>query len=278
MKKLQFLTRNIGDMATKRRITWIINSMSLNDNDNVLDCGCGDGLFLSIISRVSKCNLYGVDMNEKSLNLAKNHLFPSANVFLVKSNIISLPYPDNFFDKIIFSEVLEHIDNDRFALAEVARVLKEDGELFMTVPNKNYPFLWDPINKIMEIISGKHIKHGFWAGIWNMHLRLYSFKELEKLIENSTLKVMSKTGITYYCLPFNHILLHFLKKILDKQILPERMQNSANKFAWDQEKQSLLIRLCYYLWNSFDRLNDGLSLGKPSVCLGLIAKKTLNKS
>ncbi len=47
----------------------------------------------------------------------------------------SLPYPDESFDLVLLTEVIEHLENHRAAIAELARVLKPAGRLILTTPN-----------------------------------------------------------------------------------------------------------------------------------------------
>ena len=46
-----------------------------------------------------------------------------------------LPYPDKSFDLVVLTEVIEHLENHRAALGEVARVLRPGGHLILTTPN-----------------------------------------------------------------------------------------------------------------------------------------------
>lgn len=264
--KLDAVTSNIGDMALKRRVKTIIQEMNINDNEAILDCGCGDGIYLTAINEMYHCNLHGFDMDIKNLFLAKKSL-RNTSVNLSRGNIYNLPYPDNYFDKIFCSEVLEHIPDDAKAMGELNRVLKKEGLLIITVPNHNYPLLWNPINKLLEKLTGKHIKSGFWAGIWNMHLRLYTQSEIVSLVENAGFEIRNKKALTHYSLPFNHIILHALKRVLNSKILPEGMENTANKFSYKEEKRSALIQSSYFILEAIDRLNDNIFIDKSSVSI-----------
>ena len=48
-----------------------------------------------------------------------------------------LPFKANFFDKVVVSDVLEHLDNRNLAINEVVRVLKNRGLLFLVTDNPN---------------------------------------------------------------------------------------------------------------------------------------------
>lgn len=265
-KKLESLTANIGDMALKRRVLSIIKWLNISPFDSILDCGCGDGLYLKIIKELSGVNIIGFDLNGESLMLARGYT-RDKGVPLVQGRIGVLPYKDNSFSKIFSTEVLEHVEDDSGALKEIFRILKPGGTLIITVPNHNYPFLWDPVNWVFEHCFGKHMKSGFWAGIWNMHLRLYYREGIEALIRQAGFKVKAAEFLTHYCVPFNHIVLYGLKKLLLSGILPEGISNSADKFSAAKDRQSKLIRLGYRILKIIDRGNDSSLKERSSVAI-----------
>jgi SAM-dependent methyltransferase len=53
---------------------------------------------------------------------------------VVVGDALRLPFPSDSFDRVIAAEVLEHIPDDRSAVAELARVLRPGGTLAVTVP------------------------------------------------------------------------------------------------------------------------------------------------
>lgn len=269
--KLDDLTANIGDMALKRRVKRIISELDIKPADFVLDSGCGDGLYLKTIKELGSYNIIGFDLDNRSLRLAQCHTDNSVSI--IQGNGCMLPFKDSAFNKIYCTEVIEHIPDDRQALKEIYRILKPKGTLILTVPNHNYPFLWDPINWVMEAVTGGHIKSGFWAGIWNMHLRLYYPKEISSLIKDAGFKVVSMEPLTHYCMPFNHIVLYGLKKVLDSGMLPDGMKNTADKFSVNENKQSMLIKLGYRVLNLLDKFNDKLTDGESSVSIFVKAVK-----
>ncbi len=82
-----------------------------------------------------------------------------------------LPFPDASFDRVIASEVLEHIPADADALAELARVLAPGGMLAVTVPS------WLP-EKICWAISDEYHAPKVEGG----HLRIYRRRDLEAML------------------------------------------------------------------------------------------------
>jgi SAM-dependent methyltransferase len=60
---------------------------------------------------------------------------PGSMAATTNGDALALPFPDNTFDRIIASEVLEHVSDDQLALDEIFRVLKPGGTLAATVPS-----------------------------------------------------------------------------------------------------------------------------------------------
>ncbi len=268
------LSRNVGDMALKRRLKTIIHELNIESDDIILECGCGDGFYIHLLSRISNNRIFGCDIDINALRSAKKNL-EEASIQLLLGNVTQLPYKDKTFNKIILTEVLEHVPNDSQALEELYRVLKDDGILVITVPNHNYPFLWDPINKILEVITGKHIVSGFWAGIWNQHLRLYHREEIRQVVENNNFKILRIEGLTHYCVPFNHLILNLFARLLRGGRLPSNISSLINKFEMKNNHPFLgaVSRPIFYLVNTIDKLNNNIPLEKSTVSIFLKIQK-----
>jgi SAM-dependent methyltransferase len=88
----------------------------------VLDAGCGEGILVE--EYAGRLDIIGVDAN-----------YSSARVTL--GSVTALPWPDASFDRALCLDVLEHLsyEDQPRALAELFRVLRPGGELFVSVPN-----------------------------------------------------------------------------------------------------------------------------------------------
>ena len=254
--RLDELLVNVGDMALKRRVRRIIQGLELKDGDKILDLGCGDGYYSYLLSQIPlKLKITGIDNHLEAIETARTLVPPKKATFII-GDAEKLPFPKDSFDKIIMSEVIEHVNDDIKVLKEARRILKEDGILVLTTPNKDYPFLWDPVNWILEHSFNFHIKNGFFAGIWNQHLRLYKPEELKKRLEKAGFKVVSCELLTNWCLPFNHYLLNLGCKLLFYKKLSQDLLQDINKFSDSKKQKTCLANFLFWLVNTFDNLND----------------------
>lgn len=272
--RLEEVLKSTGDMSLKRRAVKIVEGLELKNGDKIIDIGCGDGFFLHLISNLPlKVTLLGFDYDGIVLNNAKKNLSPR-KIKLVQGSATEIPFKRGSFNKAIMTEVLEHIEDDKKALREVYRILKPNGLLLLTVPNLNYPFLWDPINWILQRILNTHISGtGFFAGIWARHLRLYKKEELINKIKKAGFKIEDTQQLTSRCLPFNHHLVNLVARFLYDIKPTAKISDPISKFK--NAKKPFFIRFLFFMVNSFDRLND-IFPGKEGLNIYVKARKTVN--
>ena len=271
--RLAEINRNVGDMALRRRLCTILERLDLGPSQRVLDCGCGDGYYLAMMCDLGQAQLHGIDINPWGISRARA-ITDRVKVLISFGDACRMPYPSNSFDSIVCTEVFEHVQNDSLLASELFRVLKPGGHLMVTVPNSNYPFLWDPVNKVLEIVLKTHLRgEHWWAGIWSNHLRLYSMDEIVSVLVGCGLQVIEIQALTRWCLPFNHVILGFGRLVLDSNVLPQAARNSADKTAHRRAKQSRVIHAGYSLLRALDRLNDNLPLSTPTVGIFVHASK-----
>lgn len=251
---LDYSLKTVGDMALKRRARRIITGLNLKNGDKVLEIGCGNGYYLSLLNRLGlDLDLTGVDNDELALKDVTKFI-GNKKVKLILVDAIKLPLKDSSFDKVVMSEVIEHVQDEEGVLKEARRVLKKDGILSLTTCNIDYPFFWDPINWTLQHLFNTHIKKGFWAGIWNQHTRLYRKEQIEKIIKISGFQIERSEMLTSWCLPFNHYIVNFIAKLFYSNKLPKSIAKSMNKFQ--NNKQPFIIKAAFDLINLIDKLND----------------------
>ncbi|MBS7648708.1 class I SAM-dependent methyltransferase [Candidatus Bathyarchaeota archaeon] len=269
---------NVWDLCFRRRVITILSYLNVKDHDLVLDCGCDEGFYGMILSEVYKPSVVGLDVDINTLKMAKKRLGIYPSNFLIRGDATRIPFKDETFDKAILSELLEHVLDDREVLKEVYRVLKPGGTIGITVPNRNYPFLWDPLNKMRESMGLGHFgpADSLISGIWSGHLRLYYPQQIKKLVESVGFKVERIDPITYYCIPFNHIILDIGKAFYTHISIPQ-LYEAMEKFEWRKTRLNSSLNPVYItrrIMYAIDKLNDRFcGTTKPSVCVALKAVK-----
>ena len=184
-----------------------------------------------------------------------------------QGSIYKLPYRDNYFDFVICSEILEHLSDDKKALLEVERVLKPSGFLIITVPNYNFPFLWDPLNWILMRFFNTHINKDLWwlAGIWADHERLYTTDEIINVVKKH-FKILEMRQFISWCWPFSHFLLYGIGKNLVENL--GFSQFSRFNFK-KKSSSSLLAKLIALPTDFLDKKLQNIN----STNIAIVAKK-----
>ncbi len=118
------------------------NTLGLKDGLRVLDLGCGEGRHVHAMYHHAVCHVVGVDLAFDDVKKTRDGFSACPDMdpetkrvySLCVGNALTLPFADDSFDKIVCSEVLEHIPNHRQALKEITRILKPGGTLAVSVP------------------------------------------------------------------------------------------------------------------------------------------------
>lgn len=264
-KKLWHFLQAEIDPAFAKRAQLIFEEILKNKPKKILDAGCGRGFyshalsFLPFIKEIS-----AVDINADYLKIAKKNT-KDKKVKFYKSSIYSLPFPNNYFDCIICSEVLEHLSDEKKALKELKRVLNKNGIILITVPNEKFPFLWDPINWVLMRFFNTHISKDIWwlAGIWADHQRLYTKEKLKKVLQTNGFYLPEKPkDLIHWSWPFSHLFLYGVGKNL-VEYFPTGQY--FNRFNFKQKKilpkiLAFILRLPSVFFDRLFPLNSSVGL------------------
>ena len=116
--------------------------LGLRAGERLLDLGCGFGRHAFEAARrgagVVACDLAHAELVEVRSTYAAmaeaGELDASGLAAVTRADATALPFDDDAFDRVIASEVLEHVPDDAAAIAELVRVLRPGGVLAVTVP------------------------------------------------------------------------------------------------------------------------------------------------
>lgn len=100
----------------------------------ILENGCGVGMYVEHLTPYVG-QVIGLEFDESRARQAR-----ARAERIVCAAGESLPFPDDAFDLILSHEVLEHVQDDRKAVREMARTLRPGGRIVVFAPNRGYPF------------------------------------------------------------------------------------------------------------------------------------------
>jgi SAM-dependent methyltransferase len=157
--------------------------LPVKSGERILDVGCGTGRHSWYVCSLDHCSVYAMDIDLESLLKAKYVLYlmdcekeSKGDWNVIMANGMRMPFRDATFDKIICSEMMEHVVDDEQGVRELYRVLKDGGQMAISVPT------W-LTEKIYWAISEKY--HTNPGG----HIRIYRQKQLINLLERHNFKV-----------------------------------------------------------------------------------------
>jgi SAM-dependent methyltransferase len=195
-----------------------------------LDIGCANGDTLKT-ARNAGAEVYGIELNPKAVKICESK---GLNVHC--GTLEDSGYPDDYFDTIWMSQVLEHLPSPKESLEEIKRILKPDGKLHIFCPNAG---------SYSAKFFGK-----YWHG-WHIpfHFYAYTREPLTRLVAECGFEVKKLTTTTPY---------HFVSTSLKAMFVGEKNKPSVKKLKlFDSLLIGALISLALRMldivfWNKGD--------------------------
>lgn len=162
-------------LTTRLKEDWILKFLDPRPSERVLDVGCGLGYFVTLMNQRG-VRPYGVDFSIESLDLASKQ----TRGHYANCNAQALPFADRSFDKILFTDVIEHLENDEAAVAEIGRVARDRARVVVTTAPLEGLLTGTRLNLLCHDIPGTpehHIRPG------------YKTDELASLLDRHHIKV-----------------------------------------------------------------------------------------
>ncbi len=171
-------------------LTVDFDRLGLRAGERVLDMGCGAGRHAFEMYKRG-ADVIALDMDADELATVSEWFAAmreegsvplGAEADVKQGDALDLPFPDGEFDRVVASEVLEHIPDDERAISELVRVLRPGGTIAVTVPR------WLP-EKICWALSDEY--HEVEGG----HVRIYRGDELTAKLEAAGLRYLGRDHV-----------------------------------------------------------------------------------
>lgn len=172
----------------QRRTDEIKSCFKIDENDIIIDIGCGSGVQIREIGASGSKKVLGIDLNKNALKFARGKNIPNADYIIADAEC--LPLKPEIADKVICAEIIEHLISPEDMISEIKRILGPGGGIVITTPNEFsfwglYEMMWD--------LFGRGRNYG------ETHLMFYSPKELRALFGDFSC-AMTKT--IFFVSPF----------------------------------------------------------------------------
>jgi SAM-dependent methyltransferase len=171
-------------------LTVDFDRLDIKEGDIVLDAGCGFGRHsMEFMNRGA--DIFSMDIDFESLKKTKYALAllkkgpgkSQSRYMAHMGDALKLPFRDETFHRIICSEVMEHVDDDFLACSELARVLKKNGRIAITVPTFFSEAIYDVLTYEYFSTPGGHVR---------------------KYLPGKLADIMRKNGLEIYSIGFKH--------------------------------------------------------------------------
>ncbi len=214
-------------VARRDMLHKLFRQYNIAKDAKILDIGCASATFLLELKELGYTNLYALDYSAEAIALAKKNGLE--NAYEMDGH-----YPDfeeGFFDVVVASDSLEHLEKDEVALANWHKVLKQDGKAFILVPA--YNFLWSEHDEI------------------NYHFRRYTSKGLTQKAMQAGFSII-RNGYNYMMLFIPTAAFRLLQNLIKGK--PKKGEVSG-----DDGQILILPQWIHKLLVTFQKLENSLS-------------------
>jgi 2-polyprenyl-3-methyl-5-hydroxy-6-metoxy-1,4-benzoquinol methylase len=162
----RFIPGQFGPRSASEHLQRYTSILELVKDKVVLDAACGEGYGSNLLAEKAM-KVTGIDISEESIYYAKRK-YHRNNLMYIEASITQLPIENSSVDVVVSFETIEHVPEDmqRAFLREIKRVLKPDGILIISTPDKLY------YSDIPNVKGDFHIKE-FYEEEFNRFLKEY---------------------------------------------------------------------------------------------------------
>jgi SAM-dependent methyltransferase len=219
---VDYYKKNYSDIFEEERIKSYRQDIFLNflksarryldKGRRLLDVGCGYGFFLNL-AKDQGWKVYGVELSEDACQFAQKKL--ELDIFC--GGLKEASFPSDYFDAVTLWNVLDHMTDPQQQLLEIRRILKNDGLLFLRLPN----FLFqEKARRISDAVDYLFSRHTNLSGkIAVSHLYAFTPHTIANLLENEEFSLsfirnaLPSQGNPYKIYPFlGERLINWIKK------------------------------------------------------------------
>lgn len=211
-----------------------------SEKEIVLDAGCGEGDKTAIVAKKASF-VCAIDISLKYIKHAKRKIeecqLYGLKVELIVADIHHMPFRPAIFDKVICTEVLEHVTDDVKACKQIYYVLQKGGKILISVPSYKSELAYKKIDPTA----------------FPDHIRIYMKNQLLNLLEHTGFINCYAKIIPDFSTSLMWLLILFLKR-------RGKICFDLSDRSWIHcsDKHPLLLRVYFLIWSALGKLHISL--------------------
>ena len=156
------------------------------NSKKILDVGCGNGAFASLLKQKNKAEVWGIELMEKEAIIAQEIV---DKVFIGNCEKHINDLPDNYFDAIYFNDVLEHLADPYSVLEDLKCKLAPNGVIISSIPNVRF------FRTFSKVVFLKDWKYDDFGIMDKTHLRFFTNKSIKRMYQELGYEIIIHEGI-----------------------------------------------------------------------------------
>ena len=156
------------------------------NSKKILDVGCGNGAFASLLKQKNQAEVWGIELMEKEAIIAQEIV---DKVFIGNCEKHINDLPDNYFDAIYFNDVLEHLADPYSVLEDLKCKLAPNGVIISSIPNVRF------FRTFSKVVFLKDWKYDDFGIMDKTHLRFFTNKSIKRMYQELGYEIIIHEGI-----------------------------------------------------------------------------------
>ncbi len=156
------------------------------DAKKILDVGCGDGAFASIVKKMNDAEVWGIEYMNDEAKKAEKRL---DKVFSGPCENFVDELPESYFDVVYFNDVLEHLVDPYIVLEKIKSKLSDNGIIISSIPSIRYH------NVLIPLLLKRKFEYESFGVMDKTHMRFFTGRSIRNMYENLGYEIIEHHGI-----------------------------------------------------------------------------------
>lgn len=158
-------------------------------NKRVLEVGCGPGSITRVLSKEGGCQVTGLELDSKAINLVKQYCVELIEADLNSPDWPKLLHTAEKFDVVLAADVLEHLYDPWETLKRMSTLINANGYLVVSIPHVGHA-------AVISCLINSDFEYRDWGLLDRTHIRFFGLKNIEDLFARAKLKIIEVQYVT----------------------------------------------------------------------------------